>query len=219
MLNKEHVEIDLSEAHQKILKSFDAYLREGSGWVFDEVVKIDVRLANYVPLQGNSFIPTLPSLRSFIPTLPSLRSKHCLVNVQNDDDKCYAWAVLLAIKNFETNPQRVAKYKQFEQELNMDGISYPVQIQQIPKFEKQNGISINLYGYDDGEIFPLCISKFQNAVEIDLLFQKDETKSHYVWIKNWSRFLSHLTKHDGEAHYCLHRFCRADLLSKLTILC
>ena len=98
MLNNEHVEIDLSEGHQKIFKSFDAYLREGSGWVFDEVGKIDVRLANYVPLQGNSFIPTPPSLRS----------KQCLVNVQNDDDKCFAWAVLLAIKNFETNPQRVA---------------------------------------------------------------------------------------------------------------
>ena len=126
------------------------------------------------------------------------------MNVQNDDDKCFAWAVLSAIKNFETNPQRVAKYKQFEQELNMDRFSYPVQIQQIPKFEKQNGISINLYGYDDAEIFPLCISKFQNAVEIDLLFLKDETKSHYVWIKNLSRFLSHLTKHDGEAQYCLN---------------
>ena len=37
-----------------------------------------------------------------------------------------------------------------------------------------------------------------------------------------SRFLSHLTKHDGEAHYCrycLHRFCRADLLSEHTVLC
>ena len=49
----------------------------------------------------------------------------------------------------------------------MDEILYPVQ--QIPKFEKQNGISINLYGYDDGEIFPLCISKFEHAIEIDLV--------------------------------------------------
>ena len=132
VLNNDNVEIDLSEAHQKIFKSFDAYLRERSGWVFDEVVKIDVRLANYIPLQGNCFIPTPPSIRS----------KHCLVNVKTMDDE---------------------------------------------------------------EIFPLCISKFENAVEIDLLLLKDETKSHYVWIKNLSRFLSHLTKHDGVAHYC--RFC------------
>ena len=61
-----------------------------------------------------------------------------------------------AIKNFETNPQRVAKYKHFEHELNMDGIWYHVQTQQIPKFEKQNGISINLYGYDDGK-FSHCV--------------------------------------------------------------
>ena len=99
VLNNDNVEIDLSKAHQKIFKSFDTYLREGSGWVFDEVVKIDVRLANYVPLQGNSFIPTPPSLRS----------KHCLVNVRNDDNKCFAWAVLSALKNLESHPERVAK--------------------------------------------------------------------------------------------------------------
>ena len=63
----------------------------------------------------------------------------------------------------------------------MDGISYVVQTGHIPKFEKQNGISINLCGYDVGEFFPLCISKLEHAVEIDMLL---ETKSHYVWIKN-----------------------------------
>ena len=66
-----------------------------------------------------------------------------------------------------------------------------------------NGISINLNGYDDGEIFPLCISKFEHAVDIDMLILKDETKSHYVWIKNLSRFLSHLIKHDGVLFVCL----------------
>ena len=146
----------------------------GSGRVFDEVVKIDLRLANYIPLQG----------KSYIPAPPSLRSKHCLINVRNDDDKCFPWAELSALKNLEANPIRVAKHKQFGQELIMDGISYAVQTGHIPKFEKQNGISINLCGYDVGEIFPLCISKLEHAVEIDMLLVKDETKSHYVWIKN-----------------------------------
>ena len=202
VLNKDHLESDLSEGHKKIFKSFEAYLQEGSGWVLEEFAKIDVRLANYVPLQGNSYILTPPILSC----------KHCLLYVQNND-KCFAWAVLSAIKIFETNPQRVAKYKQFEQELDMDGISNAIQFQQLPKFEKQNGISISLYG-NDGEIFPLYISKFEHAFEIDFLLLKDETKFHFVWIKNLSRFVSHLTKHNGEAHYCrycLHLFCRAHL--------
>ena len=33
-----------------MFKSFDAYLREGN--VFDEVIKIDINLANYAPFQG-----------------------------------------------------------------------------------------------------------------------------------------------------------------------
>ena len=130
--------------------------------------------------------------------------------------------MLSAIKDFESNPQRVQKYIPFERELNMEGISYPVQIQHIPKFETQNLISINLYGYDDGEIFPLCISKSDHTVHVDLLLLKDEQKSHYVWIKNFSSFLSHLTKHDGARFYCrfcLHRFSTENLLNDHITLC
>ena len=102
------------------------------------------------------------------------------------------------------------------------GFHIPFKFNIFQNWKKMNGISINLNGYDDGEIFPLCISKFEHAVEIDMLLLKDETKSHYVWIKNLSRFLSHLIKHDGVTHYCrycLHSFCRADLLSEYTVLC
>ena len=49
VLNNDNAQIDLSESPY-IFESFDAYLREGS--VFDEVIKIDINLANYVPLQG-----------------------------------------------------------------------------------------------------------------------------------------------------------------------
>ena len=44
VLNNNNLEIDFTETHQNIFKSFAAYLREGSGWVFDEVIKIDVNM-------------------------------------------------------------------------------------------------------------------------------------------------------------------------------
>ena len=60
VLNVENTQIDLSEAHQKTFKSFDAFIRESSGWVLDEILKIDINLMNYVPLAGHSYIPTHP---------------------------------------------------------------------------------------------------------------------------------------------------------------
>ena len=45
---------------------------------------------------------------------------------------------------------RVEKYIPYENELNMEGITYPVAVKDIPKFEKQDDISVNVYGYEDG---------------------------------------------------------------------
>ena len=48
-----------------------------------------------------------------------------------------------------------------EQVLNMKGITYPVSLSQIPKFEKQNDISINVFDYEEKAIFPMKISKIK----------------------------------------------------------
>ena len=41
---------------------------------------------------------------------------------------------------------RVLKYQEYEHELNMSVIQYPVDIKDIGKFEHQNNISVNVYG-------------------------------------------------------------------------
>ena len=43
------------------------------------------------------------------------------------------------------NAVRVSSYKAYENELNFKGIEFPVRPKQIPKFEKQNNISVNVY--------------------------------------------------------------------------
>ena len=59
--------------------------REGSGWVGNEIVAVEVNLLKYRPLAGSRYIPTPKKL---------LRNE-ALVNVQNlYDDKCFFWSVL-----------------------------------------------------------------------------------------------------------------------------
>ena len=64
---------------------------------------------------------------------------------ENNDDKCFMWAVLSALHPAYKDACRVTKYKAFEGELNFNKIDFPVPPQQISRFEKQNDVSINLF--------------------------------------------------------------------------
>ena len=74
-----------------------------------------------------------------------------------------------------TNPEAGEQYLVYETELNMKNISYPVSISKIDLFERQNdGISVNVFGFENGEIVPLKITKIKGKKHINLLFYKKE---------------------------------------------
>ena len=62
------------------------------------------------------------------------------------------------------------------------------------KIEMKNKICINVFCYENKLTFPIHISnqKFENSV--DLLLIIDENKSHYVYIKDFGKFMFHKTK-------------------------
>ena len=112
-------------------------MKEGSGWQLDEVLQLDFCLATYAPLKGSSYLP-LPD---------KLRNTKAIVKFQNSDSKCFVWSVLTAFHPVDQNPQ-VSHYKQYEGELDLKGINFPMSIDQVPKFEKQNQISVNIFDYE-----------------------------------------------------------------------
>ena len=44
-------------------------------------------------------------------------------------------------------------------ELNYDGIDFSLSQKHYNKVEKQNNVRINVFGYEDGQPFPIHISK------------------------------------------------------------
>lgn len=56
-VNLHEVDEQLQQAKQKIMQSFIMYQKEGSGWILDEVLHMDLRLAHYEPVKGSSYIP------------------------------------------------------------------------------------------------------------------------------------------------------------------
>ena len=82
-------------------------------------------------------------------------------------------------------------------------LKFPVELNQIEIFEKNNpGISVTVCGYEDG-FYPLRISKPKREKNIDLLLISDGEKQHYTVIKSLSRLLSsQVTNHDGSVDFC-----------------
>jgi hypothetical protein len=209
VLNNQDIEHALRESIMKMVNSFVEYQREGSNWTLDKVLGININIVTYSPLKGSSYLP-LPA---------KLARKKAIVNVQNTDDKCFMWSVLAALHpttGHHGHPNRVNNYIAYQAELNFTDISFPVKVADISKFEKQNDISINVFGFEK-EVYPLHLTKERGVRHVDLLILHRGDTSHYCWIKNFNRLMGDQTSHDHQyfyCHYCLHGFTKEKLLKK-----
>ena len=70
------------------------------------------------------------------------------------------------------------------------------------KIEVKNNIYINLFGYENGLVFPVYVSDRKFEDSMDLLLLIDDDKSHYVYIKNFDRFMFHKTKNKNKKCFC-----------------
>ncbi|XP_051168412.1 uncharacterized protein LOC127286142 [Leptopilina boulardi] len=119
------------------------------------------------------------------------------------DNECFKWAVLSALHSNVSHPERVSSYNKFKDELNFEGIEFPVALKNVPKFEKLNDISINVYGlskfYGDFSVHPLHLTAEKRDKHVNLLYVADMYADesvkenvicddgdfmnfHYVWV-------------------------------------
>ncbi|KFM72581.1 hypothetical protein X975_03589, partial [Stegodyphus mimosarum] len=117
MLNlDENFDDNLSAAVRKIMSSYDEFLERGSGWILDKVKRLELKVASYVPLSGSSFLH-LPQ---------RLESTKSILNIVNEDNKCFLWCILAALHPQKEHASRVAKYLPYEHELNCSTLSFPI---------------------------------------------------------------------------------------------
>ena len=50
-------------------------------------------------------------------------------------------------------------------------------------------ICINVFSHEDGLVYPVHVSDKKNEDCMDLLLIADKTKSHYVYLKEFNRFM------------------------------
>ena len=206
--NASQIQEQMAEAFQHLHNSYQNFERDGSGWSIDKILKLEVISIEYIPLEGSSYIQ-LPA---------KFQKKKAVLNIQNNDQKCFIWSILGSLHSVsrKDHAERVSNYVQYERELNTQAIDFPTPLSQIPEFEKNNDISVNVFGLENNEVYPLQITKFRSMPHhVNLLLTSKGEARHFCLIKNLNRLLGDRTSHKAQSfycNYCLHRFSSANLL-------
>lgn len=179
----------------------------GSGWILDEIDRLDLRIGQYNPLYGGCHTE-LPK---------NLRAKKAIINIQNTDQKCFLWSVIACLFPVEFHAERVKHYLKHEKKFNLTGITFPTEATQITKFENQNAhfnFGVNLFSYDpnDGKtpVKPYRLTEVKNPRHIVNLLFYDE---HYYYIKNFGRLVGSYTNHSS--NFCFRCFSSFNRKSRL----
>ena len=206
---------DISELYDKMTDEIEEEIQkvnelESSGWTLVGVISLVLHTTKWKPIYGSSYIPLDPYIAN----------KKAIINMKNEDDKCFMWCVLRALYPKNDHPERLDKDLKSKQDIiNMKDIHYPVSLKAIDHFEHLNpNISISVLGYNkEDRVFPLRISKYTGCdYDIVLLLLKEaekgengeiKEKTHYTLVKNKSALISsQINSHEHKRHLCLNCF-------------
>ena len=155
---------------------------KNSGWRFDKINSMTVYFYKTNELNGSNYIK--------IP----LRS-NAILNFENNDKYCFLWSILAYLHLCNNNhPNRVSTYRQYFNQLNIQGFDFSKGFRCIHKFNELNNLSVNIFElkfYQDQNqwkhnLLPIEISKNNSdRIIIDLLIYKN----HYALFKKLDVFL------------------------------
>ena len=88
-----------SKTKETVLESLAKFQRQGSNRKFHAVLSLDLHTVTYVTLGCSSYVP-LPKF---------LAAKKAIINLKNEDDECFKWAIPRALNPVEKNSKRIDK--------------------------------------------------------------------------------------------------------------
>ena len=137
--------------------------------------------------------------RSYIDSLKWLKNKKSIINPKNNDDKCFQYAVTLALNldKIRKDPQRISKIKPFIEQYNWKDIDFPATSKDWRKLEPNNEIALNiLYVPHNARKIQVAYKSKHNLTcdkQVILLMIIDGEKWHYLVVKNLPGLLRGIT--------------------------
>ena len=154
---------------QEIENKFDAFVFQGSGYIFDQILKLTLTVARFIPLSGGSKTHLLPS---------DVLKKHGAIDLgfRSEKDRCFLQCI-----------NRFCARNDIDRDIDASNLTFPTSLSQIPLFEKRNKFSVNVFGWQPQER-RLCVyylSKQRDNTCIDLFLYKD----HFYLINDLSALI------------------------------
>ena len=94
---------------------------------FDEVLFLDVNFHRLYRTRG----------KSYLPLSDWLARKKAIINPQNDDEECFEWVVIVALRwtDIKSHPERISNLREFSKDYDWSRLKFPVFIKDINIFE------------------------------------------------------------------------------------
>ena len=195
----------IKELFKSLLRRYQENLQEkmkGSDFAFDGV--------NYLYYNFNKI--SISRSGSYIDSPKWLKDKKSTVNQKSNDNKCFQYAVPLAlnIDKINDHPERISKIKPFIEKYNWKDIDFPSTSKDWKIFELNNEVALNIlyvpHGTKKIEIAYKAKHNLTREKQVILLMISNGENWHYLIVKNLSRLLREITSnHDGD-FYCLNCF-------------
>ena len=81
----------VSKMKETVFESLSKFQRQGRNCRFHSVLSLDLHTVKYEPIGGSSYIP----LTAY------LAAKKAIINLRNEDDDCFKWAITRALNPVE----------------------------------------------------------------------------------------------------------------------
>ena len=133
-----------------ILYMIDVWINNGSGWNVESIESQYINISTYRPLSGSSYVKLFVELKS---------SKKGLINIKNNDQKCFLWCHVRHINPVKIHPERITwEDKKLANNLDYDRVEFPVREKDFSKIETKNNICINVFCYENKLVSPIYVS-------------------------------------------------------------
>ena len=164
LYHQKDIEKEIKNAQNEIQYALDIFIQQGSGWVIDKLDELRLDTIAFKPLKGGCNSNKLPHI---------YRHKRSLISFNCKNDKCFYYCILAKLYPVSKNRYRVSNYNSFLSKLKTVGFKLPINIGQIPRFERLNNIRINIYKLHNNKPYPVHIGETKAKKSANILLHKN----------------------------------------------
>ena len=118
-----------------------------------------------------------------------------MIKIKSNDNKRFIWCHIKHLNPLKMSPEKLVN------DFDYNGIDFPVSKKIIARLNKKNKIFIHVFCYEFKLTCPVYVSNEKCENCKNLLTMTEINKSHYVYIKDFNRFMCSKTNKRNKKHF------------------